>query len=397
MYFTQEEIRRFREDTPGAENRIHLNNAGAGLMPRQVAAAINDHIQLETMIGGYEAADKQKEAIGRFYTSAATLFNCKPGEIAFTANATDSFDRAISSIPFEKGDVILTTNEDYTSNQITYLAFAKRFGIQVVRVASLPSGGVDLNHFEECLKQYKPRLAAITHIPTSSGLIQPVNEIGRLCRQYNTLYLLDACQSVGQLPLDVKEIQCDFMSVTSRKFLRGPRGAGFLYVAEHVLQAGYEPLFIDMRGADWIAENQYQPKPDATRFEDWEFAYALVLGTGAAIDYLLQLDQHKVERQVKYLSAYLRTGLQTIPGVTTHDKGQEPGGLVTFHIQGKEPNAVKKELADRNINAVTSHRNFSVIDFTEKKIDWAIRVSPHYYNTIGELDACVEAVKEIAG
>lgn len=395
MYFSDEEIEKFRADTPGCLHKIHLNNAGASLMPAVVTEAIVRHIELESTIGGYEAGDKKSAEIAQFYNSAAQLLKCNPSEIAFTTNATDSFSRAISSIPFKAGDIILTTNEDYISNQITYLALKKRFGTRLIRAASLSTGGVDIQDFERCIVKYKPRLVAVTHIPTNSGLVQPVCEIGSLCEKYEILYLLDACQSVGQLPLDVKQLKCDFLSATSRKFLRGPRGAGFLYVAEKTLKQGYEPLFIDMRGADWVSDNKYVPKKDATRFENWEFAYALLLGTGAAIDYCLQIDITKIEAQVKYLANYIRTWLQKITGITLHDKGPDPAGLVTFHLKGSDPEFIKNFLSKKNINVVTSYRNFAVIDYDEKKVEWTIRVSPHYFNTIHEADLFLDAMHEI--
>ncbi|PSL44336.1 selenocysteine lyase/cysteine desulfurase [Chitinophaga niastensis] len=394
--FSDNEIDFFRNDTTGCAHVTHLNNAGAGLMPKPVTAAIINHLTLEAEIGGYEASNLRAPEIKAFYHAAAKMLNCKPTNIAFTANATDAFDRAISSILFKAGDVILTTNEDYISNQITYLVFEKRFGVKLVRAASHSSGGVDLADLERCLIQYKPKLVAVTHIPTNSGLIQPVAEIGTLCEKYKTIYLIDACQSAGQLPLDVQQLKCDFMSITSRKFLRGPRGAGFLYVSDKMLEEGYEPLFIDMRGADWVADNKYIPRKDATRFEDWEFAYALLLGTAAAIDYYLQIDAIKIEKQVKYLAGYLRTALQKIDGITICDKGPDLGGLVTFHLKGAAPEQIKKYLLEKKINVVTSYRNFAVLDFDEKQVDWAIRVSPHYYNTIMEADLLIQAVRELS-
>jgi selenocysteine lyase/cysteine desulfurase len=256
MVFSNEEIEKFRGDTPGCVHRVHLNNAGAALMPFPVLNAIQEHLTFEARVGGYEAADLRHKEIEKFYHSAARLLNTRSRNIAFTANATDSFCRAVSSIPFEKGDVILTTNEDYISNQILYLSFVKRFGIELVRVKSLESGVIDLEELEKNLKK-TPKLVAVTHVPTNSGLIQPIKEIGEMCRRYDTLYLIDACQSIGQLRLDVDELQCDFLSVTSRKFLRGPRGAGFLYISDRVLEDGFEPLFIDMRGADWVEADKY--------------------------------------------------------------------------------------------------------------------------------------------
>jgi selenocysteine lyase/cysteine desulfurase len=227
-------------------------------------------------------------------------------------------------------------------------------------------------------------------------LMRPAAEIGEICSRHDVLYLLDACQSIGQCRLDTKKLHCDFLSVTSRKFLRGPRGAGFLYVSDKALNQGLEPLFIDMRGADWIEKDLYKQKDGAIRFEDWEFAYALLLGTGAAIDYLLRLDISTVEKQVQYLSSYLREGLGRIHGVTIHDKGKQRAGLVTFHLKDADPDFIKRDLSAKKINVVTSIRDYAVIDYDEKGVDWTIRVSPHYFNTPGELDIFVEQVSAIA-
>lgn len=396
MLFTESEIAGFRNETPGCRNVMHFNNAGASLMPEPVREAIFGHVDLEAFIGGYEAAAARADEIAGFYSSAAKLLHAQPCEIAFTANATDAFSRAISSIPFKPGEVILTTNEDYISNQITYLAFQRRMGVRLIRARSLPSGGVDLNDFEDCLKRHKPRLVSVSHIPTNSGLIQPAAEIGSLCEKYQTLYLLDACQSVGQLDVDVRQLKCDFLSATSRKFLRGPRGAGFLYVSESVLDKGYEPLFIDMRGAEWVAPDRYIPKKDATRFEDWEFAYALLLGTKAAIDYAIGIDLNRIEKQIKYLSDHIRAGLQKIPGITVLDKGPALGGLITFHLQGSDPVFLKNELKKHTLNVETSLRDYAVIDFDEKQVGWAIRVSPHYFNNQEEVDSLIGAVDSLA-
>jgi selenocysteine lyase/cysteine desulfurase len=393
--FTEEEIISFRQDTEGCSNVMHLNNAGAGLMPDPVTKSIVDHIKLEAAIGGYEASALKAESISGFYTQAAKLLNCKLANIAFTASATDSYTRALSSIPFNKGDVILTSNDDFISNQIQFLSCQKRFGVKIERVKNAPEGGIDLNDLDHKLKTLKPRLLSVTHIPTNSGLVQPVKQIGEIASNYDTLYLLDACQSVGQMKLDLEELKCDFLSVTSRKFLRGPRGSGFLYVSDKVLAQGLEPLFIDMRGAQWVEKDIYKQTADATRFEDWEFAYALVLGNRYAIEYCLKVGEDRIWQRIKTLSAYMRQKLALIDKVRVLDRGPELGGLVTFNVAGSDPVYLTGELLKRKINVVPSYRSFAVIDFDEKNVIWAIRASPHYYNTIDEIDQFIEAVKEI--
>ena len=228
-----------------------------------------------------------------------------------------------------------------------------------------------------------------------------VKSIGEIYSQYEKIhgnkswYILDACQSAGQMKLDVKELKCDFLSITIRKFLRGPRGTGFLYISDKALNFGLEPLFIDMRGAEWIEKDEYKQQPDAKRFEDWEFAYALVLGSKVAIEYCLKIGEDKIWKQIQALSNYMRTELSKINKVRVLDKGPEVGGLVTFTVDDSNPKYIVDELLKRKINVVPSFRNFAVIDFDEKGVKWAIRASPHYYNTVEEIDLFIDAVKEI--
>jgi selenocysteine lyase/cysteine desulfurase len=399
--FSMDEILSFRKETDGCSNVIHLNNAGAGLMPNVVTQSQLDHIKLEAEIGGYEASALRSTAIREFYVQAANLFNCKPTNIAFTASATDSYTRALSSIPFKHGDIILTDNDDFVSNQIQFLSLQKRLGVKIVRIENASIGGVELNDLEEKLKKHQPRLLAITHIPTNSGLVQPVKEIAKIFATYSksfpekTWYILDACQSVGQMKLDVGELKCDFLSVTGRKFLRGPRGTGILFISDKALTSGLEPMFIDMRGAEWIEKDLYKPRLDAMRFEDWEFAYSTVLGTKVAIEYCRNIGEEKIWRQIKLLSGLMREKLTTIDKVKVLDKGPEVSGLVTFTVSGSEPKYIVEELLKRKINVVPSYRAFGVIDFDEKGVEWAIRASPHYYNTMNEIGIFLESIREI--
>lgn len=365
-------------------------------MPEPVLQALHDHLDLEACIGGYEAAALREREIRSFYTQAARLLNTKPGNIAFTSSATDSYTRALSSIPFRAGDVILTTKDDFVSNQIQFLSCQKRFGVRVVHIENAPEGGVSLDDLDMKLRVLRPRLLAITHVPTNAGLVQPVYAIGKIAAQHpDTYYLLDACQSAGQMTLDVQRLYCDFMSVTTRKFLRGPRGTGFLYISDKALQSGLEPLFLDMRGATWKEKDLYVPQQDASRFEDWEFAYALVLGSGKAIEYCLALGEDRIERQVKILANSLRHGLQSLPGVRVLDRGPDVCGLVTFTVSGGDPVQLVQQLRNQDINIVPSYRDFAVLDFDEKGVSWALRASPHYLTTEEELNTFLSCFEKL--
>jgi len=378
-------IEKLRLETPGCAHRNHLNNAGAGLPPQPVLSAMQEHLELEATIGGYEAADLQRTSLEGFYGSVAQLLHSRSHNIAFAGSATDAYARVLSAIPWQAGDVILTTENDYVSNQIAFLSLQKRFGLKLLRARNLDSGGVDVADFELLLKKHQPKLAAVTQVPTNSGLVQPVEAIGAFCRHTETLYLVDACQSAGQMPLDVNRIGCDFLSATMRKFLRGPRGAGFLYASDRALSSGIEMLTPDMRSADWTSEDSFSTATTARRFEYWEMAPALVLGSKAAVDYALHLGLEWIETQVRQLAVLTRLLLSELPGVQVLDQGQHLCGIVTAHAPHWNVSTILQKLRQENINCRISTRNVAQIDFSRKAVDWALRVSPHYYNTEAEI------------
>ncbi len=390
------DIKKIRNETPGCNHCIHLNNAGAGLMPAPVIDAIQEYIAFESITGGYEAEDARAADIWEFYLQCAKMLNCDARNIAFTANATESFARALTSIPFEEGDVILTSTNDYISNQIQFISLQRRFGTQLIHIPDLPEGGIDPDAAEEYIIKYKPRLVSVTHVPTNSGLIQDVESIGAICEKYDVIYLVDACQSAGQMPLNVADIKCDFLSVTMRKFLRGPRGAGFLYVSDKALGRGLEPLMIDMRGADWTGADTYSPKESAMRFEDWEASYALLVGSRAAIEYANNIGMEAIRDRSFELARYTRHRLGEVNGLRNLDDGNNLCAITSSYIDGINPQALHKYLEALKINTSQSLREYNVIDFgVRKKVPWSLRVAPHYYNTTEEIDALVEALKEV--
>jgi selenocysteine lyase/cysteine desulfurase len=386
-------IQQLRDDTPGCQSRIHFNNAGSSLSPRPVLQAIQQHLELEANIGGYEAADQKQEELNGFYVSLAQLLHAKPHNIAFAFNSTDAYNRALSAVDWKANDVILTTENDYVSNQIAFLALQKRFGVQVVRARESVQGGADLEDFEQLLKKHQPKLAAVTHVPTNSGLVQDVEAIGAMCRQQDVLYLVDACQSAGQMPLDVQRIGCDFLTATMRKYLRGPRGAGFLFASDRVIERGLEMMTPDMRGANWTGANSYESAPSALRFEYWETPPALILGSKAAAEYALNLGLEWIEARVTQVSQLTRKLLTEIPGVQVLDRGTKLAGIITAHSERWEPKRLMTSLQQENINCRISTRGVAQIDFHKKGVEWALRISPHYYNTEFEIRQLMDVLE----
>jgi selenocysteine lyase/cysteine desulfurase len=239
------------------------------------------------------------------------------------------------------------------------------------------------------------KLISITHIPTNGGLVNPVEEIGAIARANDILYLVDACQSAGQLSLDVNAIQCDLLSATGRKWLRGPRGVGFLFVSSRILESLHPPM-IDLFSATWVAVDRYELRKDARRFENWESNYAAKLGLGSAIDYALNIGLDNIETEVGRLAALFRARLGEIDGVSVHDIGRRKCGIVTFSVAGVDPAEIESRLRDNKIHVSVSSPASTLIDATRRELPDLVRASVHYYNQEAEIDALVNCVKEIS-
>jgi selenocysteine lyase/cysteine desulfurase len=376
---------------------IHLNHAGASLMPPEVVAAITDHLRLEAEIGGYEAADARAAEIEAAYDETAVLIGVRRRNIAIVENATVAVAQALSAFDLSAGDEIVTTRHDYVSNQLMYLSLARRRGVRVTRVPDLPEGGVDPDAVREQLRHRRPALVALTHVPTNSGLVQPAAEVGEICAEHGVPYLVDACQSVGQFPVDVSDLRCDFLAGTARKFLRGPRGIGFLYVSDRMLEEGRAPLLPDMRGARWTGPDAFELAPDARRFENWEFAYALVLGMGAAARMAREVGIEEAMRHNRFLAIRLREELGEMPGVRVLDRGPELCAIVTAEVAGWEADDLVVALRDRGVNTSGVSASSALLDMQDKGAATALRISPHYSTTADEVDRALQALRSVLG
>jgi selenocysteine lyase/cysteine desulfurase len=315
--------------------------------------------------------------------------------VAVVGSATAGFIQALSSFDFVRGDVIVTTRCDYTSNQIQYLALAKRLGVEVLHAADLPEGGVDPESVRGIVRARPVRLVAVSWIPTNSGLVQDVESVGEVCEAAGVPYVVDACQAVGQIPIDVARLRCDYLSATARKFMRGPRGIGFMYASDRALERGDHPLLVDMRGARWTSATTYEVAATARRYEDWEFPYALVLGQAAAARYALDVGIDVAQSRAWSLAATLRDALGSMPGVRVLDRGATRCAIVTIEAQGRDATDVVQAMTARRINVVPSLREFGIYDFEQKGVQTAVRLSPHYYNTEAEIAEAVDALGEI--
>lgn len=387
------DVARARAETPGVQNVLHFNNAGSALPPKPVVDAVIDHLRLEAAIGGYEAYDRRREAIERPYDALATLLSCSRDEIAIVENATRAWDMAFYALPLKSDDRILTAQAEYSSNYIAFLHLARKAGVVINAIPNDAHGQVDAQALERAIDD-RVKLIAITHVPTSGGLVNPAAEIGRIARRAGIPFLLDACQSVGQIPLDVEDIGCDLLSGTGRKFLRGPRGTGFLYVRRSLL-ARLDPPFLDDHAAAWVDDDCYEVRGDARKFETWEGYVAGKIGLGVAVDYALQWTLPAIRARVVLLADRLRKQIEEFSGGRIHDLGRERCGIVTFSLPGIGAEEVKQHLAERNINVTVSVKEATRLDMGPRGLDRIVRASVHYYNTEAEVDTFVRSLREV--
>ena len=385
------DIARLRAETAGCEQSVFFNNAGASLQPRAVVARVIEHLRLEEQIGGYEAADRVATELEGLYGSVARLLHCAPEEIALQENATRAWEMAFYALRFAPGDRIVTAANEYASNYIAFLQVAQRTGAEICVVDSNPYGEVDLEALRRLLDR-RVKLIALTHIPTNGGLVQPAAEVGKQARQAGIPFLLDATQSTGQMSLDVDALGCDMLCSTGRKYLRGPRGTGFLYVRRAMLEH-MDPPLLDLRAATWVSEGKFEVRSDARKFETWESAAATRLGLGVAIEYALALGLEWIERRVQGLAAVLRERLAHVPGVTVQDLGRVRSGIVTFTCERYSAGEVMQRLRANGIAVRVAVRSGTLIDMERRGLEELVRASVHYYNTESEIERLCEALR----
>lgn len=377
-------LAKLREETPATGHLLHLNNAGAALTPQPVMRAILDYLHLEQEVGAYEAQERTLEKSENFYHAFARMLNCNSREIAFAESASRAWTLLFQAIPLEPGDRIITSQTEYASNFLTLLHVAKKRQLKLDIIPDDESGQLDIEALKTRLDE-DVRLIALTHIPSQSGTINPAEEVGRIARKHRILYLLDACQSAGQMDLDVDRLGCDMLIGTGRKYLRGPRGTGFMYV-RHAILDYLEPATVDLHSAIWVKPDIYRLRDDARRFEQWESYLAGKIGLATAVEYALSLGLPAIEARVQKLAAMLRDRLKTIKGVTVHDQGDKLSGLCTFSTIQLPALDIRDALRAQGTNLSVVRKSNVVYDFDKRALGDICRASVHYYNTEQELE-----------
>ena len=387
------DIDKIRDDTPGVSKGIHLMACGSSLMPKPVIDEVINYTLLEGDIGGYEAESCQSDKLDLVYDNIGKHIGAKRNEIAVLENATVAWTNAFYSLPIKPGSKILTCEAEYAANYVAFLSRAKKESLKIEIIGSDTTGTFDLDELEQRIDE-DVSLIAITWVPTNGGLVNPAEGIGKIAQKFNIPFLLDGCQAVGQMPIDVKKIGCDFFSATGRKFLRGPRGTGFLYISEKWLDR-LHPVMIDHFGAPWVGINAYQLRSDARRFETWENSYALRAGLARAVQYASEIGIEKIHQRTWALARLCRDMLKEVKGITLTDLGKEKCGIVSFYIEGKDCFDVVCQMQKKGITIGTSSPTSTLIDSQVRSLPMLLRASPHYYNTAKEIEFFVSSLKQI--
>jgi len=362
-------------------------------MASPVYAAYLDYLNREQQIGGYETARERAEDSRNFYLQAAELIHCNIDEIAFCESATRAWQSFFYGLKFKEGDKIITTQLDYGSNFVGYIHQKRRLGVECVVIECDRYGDVDLAALESAIDG-RTRLISISHIPTANGVINDAARVGQIAKSAGVPFLLDACQSVGQIDVNVAEIGCTALTVTGRKYLRGPRGTGFLYVNKTFADS-MDPPWLDQHGVELLDRSSYQICAGARRFENFEISFAARVALGKALEYANKTGMVEIGDRVLALGAYCRKQLEAVPGVTVQDTGVNKSGIVMFSHEDKSPGEIRDLMGQNGINVWVSSGPGSLVDFQKRDLDILLRASLHYFNTEEEIDRMIDLLKSL--
>ncbi len=373
---------------------IFLDSAGSSLPPPEVLDEVIGHLRREAEVGGYVAARERADDVEAGYGVFAELLGASPDEVAFTDSATRSWLAAFDAVPLAAGDRVLFSEAEYAGTAIPILRRAREVGATAEAVPSDAFGQIDLDALREALDE-RVKLVSLVHVPTNSGLVNPAREVADAAHEVGALVLLDACQSIGQLPVRADDLGVDLIAGTGRKWLRGPRGTGVLVVRREAA-ARMRPRLVDLHSAEWIAPDDIRLRDDARVYEIWETSVADRLGFIAAARYALARGLDVIEREVGERARRLREGLSALPGVTVRDPGVRKSGIVTFTVDGVPATDVRDRLAREGVTVTVSSASSTLLDMTRRGLAEVVRASPHYFVEPAQVDQAVEAVSRCA-
>jgi selenocysteine lyase/cysteine desulfurase len=368
---------------------INFNNAGSSFVTKKTSEVIKQFFSQESIYGGYYAEEKFRKKIDEFYTNTSRLINCNCDEISFVPNTTYAWNFLINSINLEKTDNVILFDNEYGSNYMSLLK--KKIKI---KICSLKDGVFSEKELLQKVDN-KTRFISLCHIASQSGETIDVNKLGKFINKKfpKVLFIIDACQSIGQIKIDVKKNFCSALVCSGRKYLRGPRGTGFIYLNKK-LNKKIHPSIIDLK--NYIVENKKLKITSYKRiFEVFEYSPALKLGLSNSINEINNYGMKKIEKKNKSLSEYFRRELSDYSNIKFYENLNKLSGINTLSIKNKSSQNIHSYLLKKKILTSISTYQTSTNYFKKKKIKYVLRISFHYYNQIKEIDFLVKCLIDL--
>jgi cysteine desulfurase/selenocysteine lyase len=375
---------------------IYLDNAATTFpKPEQVYRAV-DHALREIGVGPGRGSYRQGLAASRMVFEAreaiAALFGIKDSaRVIFTHSATESLNLALNGL-LEPGDHVVSTTMEHNS-LLRPLHLAEKVGVEVTWVPGDRCGLVDWKDIRAALRR-NTRVVAVSHCSNVTGAIQPVAEIGAMARKSGLLFLVDAAQSAGAVPIDVDAMKIDLLAVPGHKGLFGPQGTGILYVGEGV---ELRPLIVGGTGGFSSAAEQPEALPE--RFESGTMNMPGIAGLKAGVEFVRSTGIGEIRRKEVLLVTQLLEGVAGIPGIVTYSPRSEElrGGMVSFTATGLDPAEIGYRLDSEFDIAVRvglhcapeAHRTIGTFP------GGAVRVSPGYFNSGQDIEIFLSALSTI--
>jgi selenocysteine lyase/cysteine desulfurase len=371
-----------RDQFPLKKDPLFLNNGTMGPSPFVVIDAVRtemEDVDRTARYGGWEPA---RAKIARF-------INADEQEIALTHNVTEGINIVACGLPLKAGDEVILTDHEHAGNALPWLARARRDGIVIKQLKLARTFDETLNRLNSLIGS-RTRCIAVPHITCTTGQVLPAKQIARLAREKNLWFFLDGAHTPGMLPLDVKDLGCDFFASCGHKWMMGPKGTGFLWVRKEMVTM-LEPHWTGA-GADaaWnLAEGKIEFRTDAHRFDFATQSSAIFVGMGAAVDFLYHLGMENVARRDQALAGHLRKRLlqlgERVEILTPDEKGGY-GSVVGFRVKGVPYDVLHRQLLEK-YHIVTRAVPENGVNCN--------RISTHIYSSFDEVDRVADAITEI--
>lgn len=368
----------YRAEFPVLREQLYLNHAGVAPTSLRAAAAVREWMEDLVYHGiqherGWEAHCERVRAL------AARLIGAAPEEVTFVRNTSHGLGLVAEGLDWRPGDEVAVASAlEYPSNVYPWLHLKDR-GVGV-REIETPSGGVTPEAVAAALTP-RTRLVAVSSVQFATGHRTDLEALGALCERAGVLLCVDGIQSVGCIPVDVKKSRTHFLSADSHKWMLGIAGIGFLYVARDVLPR-VRPVLVGWRSTTdaWnFNRSHFELRPDAGKFEEGSAAYTGIYALGAALELLHEVGMDAIGARIGELLSRLDEGLRGL-GCDVGPAPAHRAGILTFLPPGAEPRALSAYLSQHQVaHSVRRGR---------------IRLSPHFYNTLEEMDRLVALVRE---